>query len=459
MHGTETRRSATTAAQSQDGGPTPRGRRAWAKTTLKVLLPLLLLGGGIGGFRYLAATRPEPVAKPAQEQRWTVSAVPVSVGTVRPSLRLFGRITATTPVVVRAGVAGFVAERSDALVRGGLVHAGELLARLDDRELRLARSEAEAALAEARARLAELEAELSSQRIMLAIDRDLAALAETNLERRRSLQRRGVTSADALDTAQSEARTAERVVEQAKSSLAVTAARVDQEKAAVARAEMALAQAEIDLDRARITAPETALVRSADVGVGTRVEVNAEIATLVPLSALEAEFRLSSVEYGRLSGDDRPLIGRPVELTWESVGAPLTGRVVRVDADVDEAGGGILIYAALPALGTDTPLRPGTFLTIRLEDAAFPEVAQLPATAIMPDGQLYAVGADGRLSAISVKVVRRLGGDVLVRGEIPDGACIVTTRFNQIGSGVAVDAQGCGPRSELVVTDPQASAS
>lgn len=452
-------RSAASGVQPARSLRRTRPRRRWLGLALKTLIPLLLLAGGIAGFRYLTATRPEPVAKPAQEQRWTVAAQRITVGTMRPALRLFGRITARTPLVLRAGVAGFVRERDENLVRGGIVRAGELLVVLDERDLRLARDEAEADLAEARARLTELQAQLSSERTMLSIDRELARLAETNLERRRNLQRRGVTSEDALDQAQSEAQTARRVVEQAKSNIAVTEARVEQQSAVVARAEAALAQARIDLDRARVEAPETAIVQSASATVGGRVEVNSEIATLLPLSGLEAEFRMSSVEYGRLVGDDRPLIGRGAALHWQAGARPLAGRVVRVDPEVDEAGGGILVYAALPALTVDTPLRPGTFLSVEIEDAAFPSVARLPATALMPDGNVYAVDQEGRLAGIPVTVVRRLDDQVLVRGELTDGACIVTTRFNRIGTGVAVDAEGCGPRSEVVVTDPQASAS
>jgi len=449
------------AQDTHDVGAKPAYRplRRWIGGALKGLVPIVMIAAGITGYRYLASTRPEPVAKPAQEQRWTVAAQPIALETVRPKLRLFGRITARTPVVLRAGVSGFIAERHENLVRGGIVRKGDVLVALDERDLRLARDDAAAALAEARAKLAEMEAQLASERTMLEIDRELARLAQVNLERRRNLQSRGVTSADALDQAQSEAQSARRVVEQAKSNIAVTQTRIEQQQAAVARAEAALEQAKIDLDRAHIAAPETSIIQDAAATVGGRLEVNSEIATLLPLSGLEAEFRMSSLEYGRLAGDDPPLIGRTAKLRWQAGAQPLTGTVVRVDSQVEEAGGGILIYAALPTLPENTPLRPGTFLNVEIDDAAFAAVARLPSTAVMPDGNLYVVGEDGRLSAIPVTVVRRLDKDVLVRGDLATGACIVTTRFNQIANGIAVEAQGCGPRSEVVVTDPRASAS
>lgn len=415
---------------------------------LKVLAPLAVLALGGAGTYALVATRPEPTAAPRRETVWTVEARRVSRQTVRPQLEAFGRVTAVNPIEIRAGVAGDIAAVGHGLRRGARVATGDLLARIDQRDLELMVRDARAALAEATARAEETAAALARLDGLLAIDRRLVAIAERNFQRRQRLQARGVTSEDALDAAASEAETARRVVTDRAGDVAIQRARLDQHKAAVERAETTLARAERDLARTEIRAPAAGIIETTAVNRGGRVNVNALVATLLPLDGFEAEVRLSAVEYRRLAADDQPVIGRAVALSWVGAGADggvdLTGRIVRVDPRIDAVGGGITGHVALPALPPDTPLRPGAFLAVSLPDAAFTDVVRLPVTAVMPDGNVYLVGADDRLAGAPAEVVRRLGNEVLLRVSVPDGACVVTTRFNQIGDGVKVVADGCG---------------
>ncbi len=412
---------------------------------LKIVLPVLVLGLAAAGYRTLVATRPTPLASPPTERTWTVTAQRVTPATVRPTLHLFGRLRATRPIDLRSGVAGFVRHRGATFEPGSVIRTGTLLMTLDDRDLRIVHDQAIARLSEAEARQRELAAVLAQERAMRAIDADLLVLAENRVQRRQSLQSRGVTSTDALEQAETEAKTARRSLAQRDGAIAVAEARLDQQTAAVAHARAALQQAETDLERAIIRAPATALVDDVVANRGSRLGVNSPIATLLPLDGLQAEFRLSAAEYGRLTGDDQPLLGRPVRLTWQAGdGAELTGRIVRIDPRVDMAGGGILAHATLDGLGPDTPLRPGAFLTVVVEDIAFENVVRVPASTVMPDGAVYGIDDDRRLVPYAATVVRRLGSDVLVRTAAPPGTCLVTTRFNQIASGVKIETDGCG---------------
>ena len=100
-------------------------------------------------------------------------------------------------------------------------------------------------------------------------------------------------------------------------------------------------------------------------------------------------------------------------------------------------------------------LRPGDFVTARIEAPALEGVARLPAAALDTEDRLLVVDEARRLRAVPVTVIRRLGDDVIA-GEAPFGARYVLRRRPNLGPGLLVDPleerQGAGAPARVALT-------
>jgi hypothetical protein len=108
-------------------------------------------------------------------------------------------------------------------------------------------------------------------------------------------------------------------------------------------------------------------------------------------------------------------------------------------AAVGEGQTGRLVYVALDAApGVDTLLQPGDFVTVSIEEAALPDAAILPATALGRNGTLLALGPDDRLEELPVDVLRQQGDDVIIRVGGLAGREVVTERSAFLGAGIRI---------------------
>ncbi len=193
-------------------------------------------------------------------------------------------------------VSGYIAE---VLVDDNeTVKAGQVLARIDDRDLRIALAQAKADIGAARADIAGRQAALDVQQsIIAAAQADLvadrasetfaqqddlryAALVTTGAGTRRSAQQADAEIAEAhakVARDQASLTTAEKQVE-------LLQANLGQAKATLAHDIAVEAQAETNLSYATITAPISGTVGDRTVRVGQYVQAGTQLMTLVPLS-------------------------------------------------------------------------------------------------------------------------------------------------------------------------------
>ncbi|WP_321877788.1 HlyD family secretion protein [Paraburkholderia bannensis] len=187
------------------------------------------------------------------------------------------------------------------------VHAGQLLATIDDRDYRTAVDRAEAQLLRDRAQVDDALASVDRQPDVIAqedaqvsqIEARLT-LAQSNATRYRNLAEFG--SGSRQDTQAADATLAETKAELARSKAAVSAARHQldllkaQHEAALATVkadEAALAQAQLNLSYTRITAPVDGVVGEHSVEQGNFVNPGSALMALVPQKEIyvEAQYR------------------------------------------------------------------------------------------------------------------------------------------------------------------------
>jgi len=384
------------------------------------ILPLLILLLGIAGFVALRATRPKPEAVESRERVWRVETLEVAPGDHRPLLTLFGRVEAPDRVRAAAPVAGRLME---VRVRDGdRVAAGEVLARLDPRDL-------EPRLAQARAEVDKERLRYRHDGEALEQERALLRLAEVALEREDKVQAQKLGTASSVDEARQQLARARLAVTLREQSLAEHPARL-------ASLQARLAEAERDAARAEIAAPFAARIGQVEAGAGDQLQPNQTILTLYPLDGLYLRAKVP----GERSEELRAALaaGERLAARGEHGGRPVTAVLERLAGEADVRGVDALLR--LDA-GTDIPL--GAFMELLLERPPAAATLVLPFAALHGGGRIFAV-SEGRLTAVEVERVGELigegGSQVVVRAPgLATGARVMVTHLPNAVDGLKVE--------------------
>ena len=179
------------------------------------------------------------------------------------------------------------------------VHAGQVLARIDDRDYRVALQQAEAGVTAARAAGATKRAALAAQqslieaaRATIAADEADATFAGQEEKRYRELAATGSGSVQNAQRSTSRYAAARAAIARDTAALANAVTQLDVVKAELAQAEAALAQsesvrsqAELNLSYTSIIAPANAVVGNRTLRVGQYVQAGTQLMSLVPVSS------------------------------------------------------------------------------------------------------------------------------------------------------------------------------
>jgi RND family efflux transporter MFP subunit len=318
-------------------------------------------------------------AVPAQSVRVTVVPV-VTVGGVGAAagFEFEGSLEPQQQSVIAAQVPGVL--RQLAVKAGDRVKAGQLLARIDERELTAGLAAGDAGVAQAQAAL---------------------ALARQNAQRTRELRAQGFVSAAALDTAQAQLNAAE---------AALAAAQAGRQQAAVARG------------FTTITAPFDGVVRATHAEAGELATPGRPLLTLYAPGRLRASVMLplSRAEAARAAREVQVLLpdGRVLapQRRTELPGADATSQTVEWRLDL---------------AATADPLLPGLPVRVRFAGApsapgAAPSQLTVPAAAVLRRGELTAVyaAADGRFVLKAVRTGTPAGGQVPVLAGLKAGELV-----------------------------------
>ncbi|MFY0614431.1 MAG: efflux RND transporter periplasmic adaptor subunit [Hyphomicrobiaceae bacterium] len=409
----------------------------------QLLLPILVVAGGVAGYQYLKATKPEAPKRQAKPNVYAISTVPVEFGTVQPQLRLFGNTVAGRQVEIRSLVAGQVVVTSDDLRDGGKIESGATILSIDPFNFKADLQDNAAQAAEATARIAELKASLAVERGNLKFAREQAALARTDLNRAQPLLRRGAITERVVDDRRLILNQRRQAVTQMENNIKVWEARVSQQEATIRRLETARLRAAQRLSETKLVAPFNAYVTDVGAQVGRMVSVNDRVATLIDRDWIEVAFTVTDRQFGRLARGADGIEGRQVEVRWNVGDTPLVymAKIDRVGANVSSQAGGVQLFARVDNPSQGVGLRPGAFVEVRVPDTEFSKVARLPSSAVF-DGKSVFIIQDGKLASRKVSIISTEGSDVLVRGALQAGDKVMTTRLSLPGDGVRVKEVG-----------------
>ncbi|HEY4251212.1 MAG TPA: efflux RND transporter periplasmic adaptor subunit [Roseomonas sp.] len=355
----------------------------------------------VGAVAFFALNPREPAE--AQNRPRQPPAVPVQVGTVGTSdvpllLDGLGTVQAYNTVTVRARVDGEL--QQVLFTEGQVVHAGDVLARIDPRPY-------QAALDQAVARKAQDEAQLAN--------------AQRNLQRYMALPAGDAISQQQRDT---------------------QAALVRQLQAQVAGDQAQIDSAQTQLGYATITSPIDGVTGIRLVDQGNIVHA-ADTGGLVVITQVQPISVIFSLPTARLPQIRRGMAAGALPVRAMDGQTVLgQGQLALVDNQIDQATGTVRLKAVFP--NADNALWPGQFVNARLQVHVEQGARTVPSAAIQrgPDGSyVYVVRPDQTVAMQAVQVQRYQSQLAVIDDALAVGTQVVTAGQYRLSPGARVEAQ------------------
>ncbi|WP_415811981.1 efflux RND transporter periplasmic adaptor subunit [Litorimonas haliclonae] len=225
---------------------------------------------------------------------------------------------------------------------------------------------------------------------------------------------------------------------------AISDSQIDEAKTAVEAAQIDLELADVALSRRAVRAPFSGTVGLTDIDAGARITPETEITRLDDRSTLFVDFQAPEQVYSCITPGDtismEPFSGQ---------GRTYEATVLTIDSRIDQVSRSFTVRAAID--NEDDTLRPGMSFKIGFDVAgqAYPVV---PEAAIIwgGDGAYVWAVEKGRATRVSVTIVDRQDGNVLVRAPIPEGNTIISEGVQKVREGTPVDLTRINPTTSAI---------
>jgi RND family efflux transporter MFP subunit len=384
------------------------------------LFPLLILLAGLLTSGFLVRGKPEAPTLATVETPPAIHVLTVRQEPIQLRVYSQGTVAPRTRSEIVARVSGQVLEVGPGLEPGAFFSRGDVLLRLDSRDLELARRRASAVLDRARAE---------------------EQYAAATLRRQRLLADSGVSSDAVIDETLRAARTA-------------SALRIE--------AEIDLAGAEQDLERATIRAPFDGRTLARHIDVGRYVSVGTPIAELYAVDYAEVRLPIPDAELAYLDLSIGESVGADeapgVELTAEFAGRlhAWTGRIVRTEASIDPRTRMVHViarvadpYGSSEGAPGRPPLAAGLFVEAEIEGRVLEGVVRVPRDVLDDTHHLYVLADGDRLRRRRVEILRFERTEALITAglEPADRVSLMAPRLAR--EGLAVRPVEAGTLAEI----------
>ena len=286
------------------------------------------------------------------------------------------------------------------VAEGSRVKAGDIIARLDARDVAAQFDSAAANIKVALAAIEQAEAE----------NRDASA----SLARTQDLLKQKFVSQSALDTAKARADRAVAAVASAKASLAVAQANAR--------------NAQVAVDYTQIRAPFDGIILSKSANVGDLVtpfssaaDSKGAVVTMADMTTLEVEADVSESSLSKIS------VGQPAEITLDALpDARFRGTVARIVPTVDRAKATVMTKVRFDAI--DPRVLPEMSAKVSFLTQQVTAAQQTPQTAVSADAfaqrdgkTLVFVVRDGKAVGVPVTTGDKIGELTAITGEVKTG--------------------------------------
>ncbi len=296
---------------------------------------------------------------------------------------------------------------------GSLVKSGQVIARLENLDLKAIVQQSEAGVQAAHASLDQIRADLAD--------------AEQSFRRQKELLAQGIVSKSEYDVAEARFKR--------------TTAAVRSAEAGVSGSRATLQASTVNLEYSLIRAPFDAVVltKNADVGdiitpLGAAANAKAAVVTIADLSSLQVEADVSESNLGQVKK------GQPCEITLDSLpSARFRGVVHTVVPTADRTKASVMVKIRF--VDTDSRILPEMSAKVAFLEREAGKSDQQPRIAVNPAALVKSAGRDGlwlvkndRVSFVPVTVGVKLGDLVTVTG-VASGDRVALKPLNKLKDG------------------------
>jgi RND family efflux transporter MFP subunit len=372
---------------------------------LQLCLPCIVLVAAYFSYQHIMGSA--PVAERSERPRSArlVEVMPAKVEDLRPVIDAWGEVVPAETLIVRPEIAGTVVSVHPDLAPGGFLAAGDVAAKFDDADLKLA-------VAQAEAEIAEIDARISIEDGQQEIGkRELSRLSRNLTDSQRAL----VLREPQMAQLRAERTAAEATLAQAENALARTVARV----------------------------PFDAIVVAEDVAPGAMLTQGTVAAELVAADRFHITLSVPPAALARLDPGQTS-----VQVTQDSAWLPgesRRGEIVRIGAELSEVGRMAEIIVSVPDPMARNPenagqpqLLLGSFVTARVEGKVVKNAISLDRRHLRDGDTVWVMNAEDKLEIRDVSVVWRGADYVLVKGGLATGDRIIVSSLSSFTEGMAL---------------------
>ncbi len=398
-----------------------------------VFLSLVILALAIGSFSYFQATKPEKVPLEIKHKIWSVEVKLVKFEDKASVVSLFGKVESNNLVTTSSPVKGII--KKVAVQEGSYIKKGQLLVALSDEDLELPLKIAKAGLQESLAQknITLLSGEANQKRLQQ--EEKVLKIRQTAVARNEKLLAKNLVSQADLDLSKEALVRQELQIVNARLLVADHQAKIAQVSANLSKEKISLQQAEINLVRGRVIAPFDGRVAEVKVSEGSSVASGAELLSFYAFDSLELR---ATIPFGQLKpAHDSLKTATPLLAKWQINDRTYELPLNRLSGLSNTRG--IDAFFSLPATLKIT--RPGDLLEVFLVGKVHTNVFVLPFSALFGKDRIYLV-EHGKLQVKQVQVLGNTWENgqskAILRGEIPEGAKVMTTQLPNAVSGLKV---------------------
>ena len=386
------------------------------------LIAAAIVVGAVAVAVFLVSLAPEPERREPPSRIPYVETAAIAAGSGAITVYGAGTVRPSAEIDIAAQVGGRVVWVDPGFRSGERVVAGQTLFRIEETDYR--------------ARVREAEAALADRKVALLQAQEDAAIARAEYERYTGRQ-------DAAGPA---------------SPLTLREPQLEAAQAALKREEARLARANLALSRTRIEAPFDGFVREESVALGQLAVPGERVGRLFAADAAEVVVPLSDADAALIPGlwtTEEGEVSARVIADYGGVRYAWPGYVDRAEASLDEQTRTIDVIVRVPdpfAAGQrletaggplgDPPLLVGKFAEVAIEGLAPRDYFQVRRAALQPGNEIWAVGRDGVVRIVPVRVLQRGDDEVFVTGAFERGQAAIIGGLQFATDGMAVRTGG-----------------
>lgn len=383
--------------------------RKFAAGFLQLALVVAVAYGGYQIARQVLDSAPVAQRKQRERVARLVDVETATAATQGPVIKAWGEVLPARTLTFRPEITGTVTWVHPEVTPGGRLKKGEVAARLDDHDFRLAVDQAEADIAGIQARI--------------LIESGQAEIGKRELSR---------LSRNLTDTQRS---------------LVLREPQMAQLRAELASAEATLAQAKNAASKTEAVVPFDLIVLSESIEPGSVLTQGAEAAQVVASEKFHVVLTVPAAALEWIDLD----AGQEVQVSQKGVwreGQERTGHVTRMSSALSETGRMAELIAEvedplalLPENDGLPPLLLGSFVNVTLAGRPIEGAVNLNRAHLRDDDTVWVMTPDDTLEIRKVDVAWRGAETVLISDGLKDGERIVTTILSAISPGMALRTQ------------------